>query len=227
MPTAQAIITDALKEIQVISEDETPSATMLSDGLRMLNRLLETLSQRITFAPQMTTLTKVLAGESTLTIGPTGALVATRPITIEAAHVLDGAISYPVQVIDRAQWDALTYKAEPGDMPTCIFYDGTYPNGTLYLHPVSSGNTLVLRSVSVVKSFATISTELDMPPGYEDAIMLRLAVRMAPGYGVALSPETALAARVAMKEIKKTNLDIPLLHTPFESGETLADYVAG
>lgn len=227
MTIAQVIITDALKELQVISEDETPSATMLSDGLRMLNRLLETLSQRISFAPKMTTLSKTLAGETSLTIGPTGVLVGTRPISIESAYVQDGDITYPVTVVKREQWDELTYKTEPGDMPATVFYDGTYPDGTLYLNPVSSGKTLVLRAVAIVKSFASLSAELDLPPGYEDAIMLRLAIRMAPGYGVQVSPEIKLAARNAMSAIKKTNLDIPILSTPFGGGDSLADFMAG
>ena len=48
--TAAVIISDALKEILVIGEGEQPSATMLSDGLRMLNRLLDTLSNNNDFA---------------------------------------------------------------------------------------------------------------------------------------------------------------------------------
>lgn len=41
--------------------------------------------------------------------------------------------------------------------------------------------TLKMRVLNSVKQFASTSVQIDMPEGYEDAIMLALAIRMAPG----------------------------------------------
>ena len=103
--TAAVIISDALKEILVIGEGEAPSATMLSDGLRMLNRLLDTFSNNNDFAYFASMEQKALTGQQAMTIGPTGDIVATRPIKVETAVVDRNGITYPVKVIDNEKYE--------------------------------------------------------------------------------------------------------------------------
>ena len=121
--TAAVIISDALKEILVIGEGEAPSATMLSDGLRMLNRLLDTLSNNNDFAYFASMEQKALTGQQILTIGPTGDIVTTRPIKVETAVVDRNGITYPVKVIDNEKYDDLTYKALAGANTQAVYYE--------------------------------------------------------------------------------------------------------
>lgn len=212
--TSAVMISDALKEIQVIGEGENPSATMYADGLRMLNRLLDTFSNHGDFAYAEASESFALTGQQTLTIGPTGVIATKRPIKINSAYVDRSGISYPVDVIDGEQYDALTYKAQQGANTQAIHYDATYPDGTIHLYPIATGCTLKMSVLQSVKQFASTSVQIDMPEGYEDAIMLALAVRMAPGYGKQISPETKNAARRAMNAVKKTNVEVPMMDLP-------------
>lgn len=212
--TAAVIISDALKEILVIGESETPSATMLADGLRMLNRLLSTLSANNNFAFDQSYEIRPLNGEASFTMGPTGNIVTARPIKIETAYVVRTGISIPVRVFDNERYDDITSKALTGDDTQAIYYEGTYPNGTVYCYPVSTGCTLHMRTVNSVKQFASSSVQIDMPEGYEDGIMLSLACRMAPGYGKNLHPETKIATRRAMNAVKITNQVVPMMELP-------------
>jgi len=70
-----------------------------------------------------------------------------------------------------------------------------------------------------------------MPEGYEDAIMLALAIRMAPGYGKQVNPDTKQAARRAMNAIKVTNQVIPTMDLPDavmgRSGSSFASFMSG
>lgn len=229
--TAAVIISDALKEILVIGEGESPSATMLSDGLRMLNRLLDTFSNNPNWAYFASMEQKALTGQQSITIGPTGDIATTRPIKIETAVVDRNGISYPVKVIDNEQYDILTYKALAGANTQAIYYEATYPNGTLYLYPVASGCTLKMRVLNSVKQFATTAVQIDLPEGYEDAIMLRLAVRMAPSYGKTISNETKQAARNAMKAVTATNEVVPTMELPSavqgHRGSSYASFMSG
>jgi len=229
--TAAVIISDALKELQVIGEGETPSATMLSDGLRMLNRLLETFSTDGEFAYAEASESIALTGQQSITLGPSGSVTTKRPIKIESAYVDRGGISYPVSVLDGEQYDALTYKAQAGANTAAIYYDATYPDGTLYLYPVSTGCTLHLSVMQSVKQFASTSDQIDMPEGYEDAIILALAVRMGPGYGKKVSEDTKQAARRAMGAIKRVNRDVPMMDLPAAvaggSGTSFGDFIGG
>ena len=140
-------------------------------------------------------------------------------------------ITYPVKVIDNERYDPITYKALAGANPQAIYYEATYPNGTLYLYPIASGCTLKIRVLNSVKQFASTSVNIDMPEGYEDAIMLALAIRMAPGYGKQVNPDTKQAARRAMNAIKVTNQVVPTMDLPDavmgRSGSSFASFMSG
>lgn len=229
--TAQVIIIDALKEIQVVGEGETPTATMLDDGLRMLNRLLDTFSNNSDFAYYASTVTFTLAGAASFTVGPTGDVVSDRPISIETANVDVSGITYPVKVVDNQRYDEITYKALAGAYPACLYYEATYPNGTVYVWPLSTGGTLDMRVINSVKQFAALTTQIDMPQGYEDYLVLALAIRSAPMYGSPVNPDTKIAYLRAKSAIHKTNQLVPTLQLPNavmgRTGSSYAAFMAG
>jgi len=212
MATAQTIVYDALKEIGVLGEDETPSASMADDALRALNRLMELWSNDQAFAYVANTVSRAMTTAPSFTIGPTGDVIADRPIDIETATVDLNGITYPVKVISNIEYDSITYKGAFGSYPTYIYYAGTMPNGTVYTWPLASNCTLNMRVLNIVNSFATLATTLLMPPGYEEALIKNLAVNIAPQYpGVVVSPITINAARNSFKALQRTNNVIPLL----------------
>jgi hypothetical protein len=229
--TAAVIIQDALKENQIIAEGETPSATMYDDGLRLLNRMLDVLSHNNDFAYYASKVTRDLTGEASFTIGPTGDDVSDRPIAIDTATVDRDGITYPVKVIDNQRYDNLTYKALAGANTAAVYYEGTYPNGTVYCYPLATGCTLNMRVLNSVKQFATTATQIDMPPGYEDYLMLALAVRIAPAYGKQPSAMTMQAYKAAKKTVLRTNQVIPTMELPNavmgKSGSSYAAFMSG
>jgi hypothetical protein len=212
--TAEVMITDALKEIGVVGEGETPSAMMMADGLRMINRLLDTLSIDAAFDHESTLHSLALTGQTSFDVGPTGDIVTQRPIKITSAYVTQGGIDYPVRIVSIEEYDSIPMKASTGAITECIAYNGVYPDGVVYLYPICSGCTIHFRTAELVKNFATTATTIDLPEGYEDAIMLALSVRMAPSYGVKVSPETRQAAKNAMHIVKRNNRVIPKLDIP-------------
>jgi len=213
MSTAQTIVNDALREIGVLAESETPLSDMANNAFRALNRLMETLSNERSFAYSNTAISKVLAGQSSFTIASTGGTwTADRPIAIDSAIVTSNSVDYPVAVIDSQEWDEITYKSSTGPFPDRVYYDATMPAGTLYVYPISTGATLKLRTISVVNSFATLATTLSMPPGYEECLIKNLAVNIAPQYpGCILSPLTIRQAASTLDKILSVNREIPEL----------------
>jgi len=99
MATALTVITDAFKEIGVLAEGDTPTASMADDALRALNRIMAMLSNDQAFAYFPNLITRNLTGESSFTIGPTGDVISDRPIKIETATVDRQGITYPVTVL--------------------------------------------------------------------------------------------------------------------------------
>lgn len=79
--TAGTLINDALLEIGVLAEGDTPTADMSASGLRVLNRMLDSLSTNQAFAYYPNLITRALTGESSFYIGPAIVL----PFTVNLA----------------------------------------------------------------------------------------------------------------------------------------------
>ena len=229
--TGLQIITDAFAEIGVLGEGETPNADMVARGLRVLNRLLDTLSNNTNWAYYASEVVKPLTGQASFTVGPTGDVVDNRPIAVETATVVVNGITYPVKVIDNERFDILTYKALTGAYTGAIYYEGTYPNGTVYCYPLCSDATLKMRVLNSVKRFANETVQIEMPEGYEEAIILALARKLARSYGRPVTPDLIRDASAAMSIVTKNNTVIPTLSLPDgvmgKAGGSYAAFMSG
>jgi len=211
MATATTIISDALKELGVIADGETPTASESDDAFRALNRLMNLWSNDQSFAWVANTVSKALTGLASFTVGPTGDVVTLRPISIETATVVRDGITYPVEVTDNQKWDSISYKAATGANTSIIYYAAEVPNGIVNVWPLATGCTLNMRVINLVTSFPDISTDVNLPPGYEQAFIKNLAVDIAPSFKATPSPLTVRAASVAMKSIQRTNNVVPTM----------------
>ena len=231
MATARNLISRAFRTLGLIKPGDAMPEADYAEALAEMNSIMESLSNSADFAFCSSQAHLILSGQQTVTIGPTGDIVAARPIKVETAVVDRNGITYPVKVIDNERYDPITYKALAGANPQAIYYEATYPNGTVYCYPLSTGCTLKMRVLNSVKQFASTSVQIDMPEGYEDAIMLALAIRMAPGYGKQVSQDTKQAARRAMNAIKVTNQVVPTMDLPDavmgRSGSSFASFMSG
>lgn len=233
MTTALTIITDSLKELGVLAEGDTPTASMAQDALRVLNRFCDLISNEQSFAYYPSLSQRALTGESSFTIGLTGNVVAARPIKIESAFLDRSGITYPVRVVDNRLFDEIVYKGATGANTAYIWYEATEPNGIVHVWPLCTGATLNLRTINVVANFPALTTDLTLPPGYEELLVSNLAVRLSPQYpaGV-LSPITAQAAKTSMRIVQRTNNVIPTLSLPTAvttkaGGYSLANFLSG
>lgn len=211
MATAMTIVTDALKEIGVLADAETPSSSMADDAFRALNRLMQLWSNSQSFAYVASTVSQALTGQASFTVGPTGDVVADRPISVETATVIRDGITYPVEVTDNQKWDSISYKAATGANTSIVYYAADVPNGIVNLWPLATGCTINLRVLNLVFEFPDLSTDVVMPPGYEEAFIKNLAVNLAPQFGTTPSPLTQRAAISSMKTISRTNNVIPTM----------------
>lgn len=216
MTTALDIITDAHEEIAVIGEGETLTAASANSSLRALNRLVDYLSNGKEFAFAPALIQRSLTGESSFTIGPTGDIVATRPISVDTAFVTRDNTNYDVRVLDYELWDSMiTDPTATGGDTAYIWYEATMPNGIVHVYPLATGCTLNLRVITKVTTFPDLSTTLSLPPGYEECLVSNLAVRLHPKYpaGV-LNPVTVQYAKSSLKAIRDQNRVIPTLALP-------------
>lgn len=207
MATAGTIIARSLRLIGVIDPEEGPTTTEYANGLISLNAMIDSWqNERLMCYAMRDESISVSSGNTTKTIGPTGDLVSTRPVQIEAAYVVISNISYPVTLLDEEQYAAIAQKTVPAPWPDRIWYQPTMPNGTIYLYPQPSGSsTLHVITRTPLTAFVTTSDAVSLPPGWEEALATNLAIAEAPEYEVQASPTVMKMATDSKANIKRAN----------------------
>jgi hypothetical protein len=210
MTTGLEIITDALAEIGAHDLGQSVPAEDSALALRYLNRMVQSWSNVRLMIPVLTEINVSLNGAASYTIGPTGAVVAARPIKIDEAIASDGTTDYPVDIYPRELWDAIPVKSSTGGPPAAIWYDAAPTNGRVYVYPVSTGYTLKLRARTVLASF-TLAGSITLPDGYESALVYGLAKNVAGAFGRQVSADLNRKAAGAVSAIKRANSEAVLL----------------
>lgn len=211
MTTAQQIIEDALTELQVIGAGQAVAPEDIDLGLRKLNQILQRWANLRLMLPVLAEVSVPMNGAASYTIGPTGAVVAARPVRVVSARAVDGAgTEYPVDVLGQALWDSIAVKDVTGGPVSAVWYRATNTDGTLYVYPkADSTYTLKLRCLALLETF-TVSETVALPEGYETALTLTLADDLAGAYGRQSSPDLRRRATAAVRAVKRSNTE-PLI----------------
>lgn len=216
--TGRTICTDALVELGVYGPIQTPQAKDLAVVLGQLTRLIDNWNaeREAIYADQFLsfTLTPSLQPH---TIGPTTATWTTpqRPVSIEAAQlIVSSSQSYPITLRDAEWWNARVDTAFTTDLPTDLYYQPGWPNGSLYFFGrPTAAYTVQLLCRSVLSTY-TLDTIVTMPPGYRDALTLTLKEMCAEAFAKTLSEKAVLDASKARARIFGNNTVMPYLSSP-------------
>lgn len=202
---AQDLIRAALRRLRSIQSGEPMDATVAADCLDDLNLLIDSWNNEVgmCFADQTQQIAYLaenpaLGNAYQLTVGPGGQFNCTRPQSLIRARVVDissGNI-LPQALITQEEFDiAIRQQPSSGSYPYLAWYDpqmeaGGTGNGlgvlNLWPNPsISSGNFQQwIRFRGLLSAFASLtSSALALPPGYSEALVVNLAVRIAPSIG--------------------------------------------
>jgi len=187
--TARQMIEYALQEIGALASGETPTNADAAASLVRLNSLLDSWQvERLAIHTLVRSTFALTASQASYTIGPTGAnwTYAIRPQFIQRAGMMDSdSIESLIEVLTEDRWAALTDKTLTSTEASALYYNPSFPLGTVYLWPVPTDATVtaVLYLPTPLSAGLTLASELTMPPSYEEAIRYNLAVRLAPMFG--------------------------------------------
>jgi hypothetical protein len=215
--TAQELINDALRLVGVLNTGEGPNSDEHTECLRALNTMIESWNTErlIVYAIARDTYTLTPAQPS-YTIGTGGELNAPRPVRIENAGVIPAGQSYehPLHLMQKDEFAAIRLKGAESTFPTAMYDDRAYPLASLHFWPVPSNPStqLVLYTWRQLSAVAALGDTVAFPPGYAEAILYNLALRLAPRYREAMvSPLVIDQARESKAGIKRINLPAPLM----------------
>lgn len=218
MATANTIIGLALKEIGVLGSGQAEDAAEFADALTRLNQMLDEWRTERLMVYQITDDRYTLVvDQSDYTIGESGSpdFSAVRPVKIVDAAIVDASVDpeqrYPVDVTHVGRWSE-RFIVPDYDFPGELYYETSYPNGTIHLlHVPTTAYELELFTWQPFAAFASLSTTVVLPPGYESALMYNLAVRLAPSYERPVNRYTARMARESRSKLESLNAPVPYL----------------
>lgn len=112
-----------------------------------------------------------------------------RPLRISNAFTRISGLDYPMDIIDQAKYVNIGYKSIPAPWPIKLWYNPTYPLGTLYFYQApSQAATLYLYSERILTTLADLTTQFSMPQGYSLWLKRALGRAIAPEYGAIWTP---------------------------------------
>lgn len=223
--SGQTIIEGALYELNKLGQGQTIAPADLAFGLLKLNRLIDQWKAERRFVYYIAHESyPFAASKQSYTIGPSGAdFNAARPVRIEYANLIvtetTPNYSKPLNVIEVSDYSEINVPAQSGAEPFVIYYQATHPNGTIFPWPYPENapgplaNRLELYTWAQLSGFALASTTVELPPGYEEAITLTLAEKLAQAFGKTVSAEFRDETRKARSIIGHINTVAPRMKT--------------
>lgn len=211
MSTLLDVITGALTSIGQLGQGQTPSAEDASLGMRRMNLLLGKFGTQRLFLYNIATRSHALsANQADYSMGPSGSWDPSiaRPTFIESAQVQvpNSQVWLPLNIIDKAQWDAIRNKGAKADIPDTVWVEPTYPALSIHFNPAPLATPTVKFGVwEPFTKFTELQTDVAFPEGYEEFLEAALAIAMAPDYDQPV-PQSLLERRNdAMAAVMKIN----------------------
>lgn len=211
--TGRALVASSMRLIGSLASGETASAADERDALAVLNQIVDTLDiQHLAALTRSRITLDLVANQTSYTIGPSGDLVADRPVAIESAMLrltdTDPVQEQPLEALTPAQFQAMPVKTLTIAQPTSYYYEPTSPDGTLYLFPIpdNATNDVILTVDQALTQWPDANTEITLPPAYAQYLRFETARLCAIEWGKPIDPEIKQIARDTLLLIKQRNV---------------------
>ena len=223
MTTVNDVITEAFRKAGLLGTGQTMDGGDMVSAVADFNDLVGQWNTQRWMTWDLVDLSFTSTGAVSYTVGPGGNFSVTAvPTRIEYAfqrQIVNSGLNVdtPLEIIpSREEYSRLSLKSLIS-FGLYVFYDSSYPMGTLYLYPTPNANIyqihIGLKNVIPVFTAATVGSQLIVPPHYIAAFKFNLAKRFRQAYGKGLRPDGELnaLARSSLDIVKQSNLQIPEL----------------
>jgi hypothetical protein len=207
MATVQTLIDRALRLLSQVPSGQSAGPDETADALEALNAIMDSWRNESLMCWSVRDETiPMTSGTSSYLIGPSGAIVSVRPAEVESAYLLIDTASHPLWKLTEEEYSAIPEKDSAGTYPDKFLYRATMPDGTLLVHPVPSGTcSVILKTRIPLAAFGAATDTVSLPPGWEEALTMNLAVEIAPEYEMEAKPSTVQRAVKSKAAIKRAN----------------------
>lgn len=139
-----------------------------------------------------------------------GDFKATRPLRITNAFsrvtTQASGLDYPIEIIDQTRYANIGFKAIPAPWPIYLWYNPTFPLGTLWFYQnPSQAAELHLYADQLLTNLADLTTQVNLPQGYTLMLKRMLARALAPEYGAIWTNQKEKLTQEAYNLVKALN----------------------
>lgn len=224
--TGLDLVKAAMRLIQVSSVDTDLTAAELQDGIQSLNRMLDQWAvEELMLYQVKREAFELIQNQNPYTIGLGAIWNTVRPIKIVDAYLTlnngNIPVDYPMQVLNYDDYNAIRLKTLSTNFPGYIYYQPSFPIGEVYIYPLFAPNDpstqgpalVTLTSWTPLPLITDPTAYIELPPGYWEAIVFNLAIRIAEEYQFDIRPTTVALAQNALRIIKRMNQRTVTLQT--------------
>lgn len=193
-------------------KDAPITALDRENSLGLLNAMMASRAADISTLGTTTQLSGDVTGTYPITIGSGGDIDVARPVTLLSVawrHAVGGAVSQygmtrplpRLHILPLVSYEyyytLLQRRFSDPNTPVCAYYLPEYPLGLLHLWPEPTQGKLGLHATTARYQWATLSTDVSLPPALQFAIEYQLALDLAGQYQVSAGAELAAKAQSA------------------------------
>lgn len=217
--TAGGLIYAALRKAGVtLGPGRTPAPAQMQDALGELRRLTGSLNcDRLFIYAEDTFTFPIQASKKFYTWGqvPGSTAVADfdapRPQLITRANFVESGLRYPVAVLTPQAWDGVAQQDWTDTFPVGLYNDRAYPLSNIYFYgQPQAGTTAEIWAWHQVPTYTGEGDAVLLPLQYEDALVLNLAVRIAPQFQRDVHPDVRQQARESLMRLMSINAPQPV-----------------
>lgn len=218
--TVGDLIKSSMRKIGVLAAGESLPASEGDDALNVLRQMVDSWALETLLVPTVNVVIHPLSGSfSEYTIGkyaapvpdplPVNHIETTRPDRIVSAFIRDSAGSdYVVEPMSSSNFAIIGRKSNVS-RPSRMYVREGWPSSTLIFDSVPfDGEALhleVVQALSSILPVAGLTESVNLPPGYEKAIVYNLCLDLADEWGRDISAIVATQAVQAKRLIKRRN----------------------
>jgi hypothetical protein len=141
-----------------------------------------------------------------------GQIVIQRPLRITKAYsritTTTSTVDFPCEVKDLDAYGNIGLKNQPGPWPKWLFYNPSFPNGTLYFWPVPTQTVEFHFWTDALLQSVSLNTVLQLPQGYYIYLQFALAELLCVEYGIPVPADIRRLAAKYEKMIKSNNMTV-------------------
>ena len=214
--TALGVITQALVAIGAYAQGESVSAADSQMALTWFQNQLDAFNaDRLYLNVQTRVVHTLVSGTTQRSIGIGGDINTERPVFITGINYIIPASNPPVETpmgrMDDDSYMNLSIKTLPSSLPTEFYYNETFPLGTLNFWPAVTQNVdIAIYSPQPSISATSLQSTIQGPPGYMEAFIFQLALRLSVPFAKQPNPLLVEMASQALARAKRPQL-IPAL----------------